>query len=132
MDLLNCKNNRCTVLYIDAANNISELMMYEASVVTVSSSICLSCTFLAGSCADGCAVKLENDEHTFYFNTYRHNDEELIVLECFSVQEAGVYNVYVYEIQYGEVQEYISRQLNDIEIKIDCKGLIDNNYNMIT
>ena len=40
--------------------------MYEASVNSISEpskpGVCLSCTFLAGSCADGCAVKLENDE----------------------------------------------------------------------
>ena len=99
---------------------LSELMMYEASVNSISEpskpGVCLSCTFLAGSCADGCAVKLENDEHTFYFNTYRHNDEELIVLECFSVQEAGVYNVYVYEIQYGQVQEYTQSKLDNVVI----------------
>ena len=100
--------------------------MYEASVVTVSSSLCLSCNFLPGSCADGCAVKLENDEHTFYFNTSRHNDEELIVLECFSVQEAGVYNVYVYEIQYDQVQEYISRQLENVTIHQETEQSQDN------
>ena len=94
--------------------------------MTVSSSLCLSCNFLLGSCADGCAVKLENDEHTFYFNTSRHNDEELIVLECFSVQEAGVYNVYVYEIQYGQVQEYTSRQLENITIHQETEQSQDN------
>ena len=118
----------CSNHFVNMITCLSELMMYEASVNSISElskpGVCLSCTFFTDSTADGCAVKLENDEHTFYFNTSRHNDEELIVLECFSVQEAGVYNVYVYEIQYGQVQEYISRQLNDIEIKIDCKGLI--------
>ena len=47
--------------------------MFEAGVKSVSElskpGVCLSCSFLSGSCADGCAVKLVNDERTFYFNT---------------------------------------------------------------
>ena len=46
----------------------------------------------------------------------RHNDEELIVLECFSVQEEGVFNVYVYEIQYDQVQEFTQINLDSVVI----------------
>ena len=96
-----------------------DLTMYEASVEVVSElsepGVCLTCTFFTDSTAEGCAMKLHNDEHTFFFKTSRHNDE-LVVLDCFSVQEAGVFNVYVYEIQLGEPQEHSRRQLNDIEI----------------
>ena len=111
----------CSNHFVNMITCLSELtILYEASVNSISElskpGVCLSCTFFTDSTADSCAVKLENDEHTFYFNTSRHNDEELIVLECFSVQEAGVYNVYVYEIQYGQVQEYTQRKLDNVAI----------------
>ena len=91
--------------------------MYEASVVSVSElGICLSCTFFTDSTAEGCAVRLENDEHSFLFNTSRHNDEDLVLLECFPVQEEGVFSVTVYEIRGGEIQEHISQHHKSVEI----------------
>ena len=99
---------------------------YEASVVSVRElsepGICLSCTFFTDSTAEGCAVRLENDEHSFLFNTSRHNDEDLVLLECFPVQEEGVFNVTVYEIDDGEVQEESSRNLDDVEITAQNRG----------
>ena len=74
----------------------------------------MSCTFSACSTAEGCAARLENDNHIFTFETSRHKDNGL---ECFSVQETGIFSVHVYEIQNGEVQEHISRELDNILIE---------------
>ena len=97
----------------------TELPMYEASVVSVSEQlsepgICLSCAFFSDSTADGCAVRLQNDEHTFVFNTSRQNDEDLVLLECFPVEEEGTFTVTVFEIQSETVHENIRQQLHDI------------------
>ena len=95
-----------------------DLMIYQAIVKSVSllpePGICLSCTFLAGSTGDGCAVRLQNDQHTFIFNTSRHDNE---ALECFLVPDTGVYSVHVYDVQYGEVQKHTSRLLDQVIIE---------------
>ena len=80
--------------------------------------ICLSCTFLANSTADGCAVKMENDKHTFVFNVTQNNNSEdkPVLLECFPVPEAGEYSASVHEIHYGVVQEHVSTQVNNITV----------------
>ena len=49
----------------------------------------------------GCAIELHNNKSRFVFNMSRQNHYELTLLECFSVPEAGVYSVSVYEIQHG-------------------------------
>ena len=77
----------------------------------------MSCIFYADSTAEGCSVKLQNDEHSFAFNISRGDTEELVSWECFSVQETGIFSVHVYEIQNGEAQEHISRELDNIFIK---------------
>ena len=46
-------------------------------------------------------MELHNDKNRFVFNMSRKNSHELTLLECFSVPEAGVYSVSVYEIQHG-------------------------------
>lgn len=61
--------------------------------------MCASCSFTNDSIAEGCSVELQNDEHTFIFNMSRQSNEELALLECFLVPEAGVFSVYVYESQ---------------------------------
>ena len=95
-----------------------DLTIYQAIVKSISPlskpGICLSCTFLVGSTGDGCAVRLQNDQHTFTFATSHHGIE---ALECFSVPDTGVYSVHVYDVQYGEVQEHTSRQLDNVTIE---------------
>ena len=66
--------------------------------------------------SEGCSVKLQNDIHTFVFNITRHDNNSLVLLECFSVPEAGDYSVYVYEIQNGGIIEYTSQQIDNIVI----------------
>ena len=61
--------------------------------------VCASCSFTNGSTARGCTVELQNDEFTFVFNMTRQSMEELTLLECFPVPEAGVFSVSVYEVQ---------------------------------
>ena len=46
-------------------------------------------------------MELHNDKNRFVFNMSLKNNHELTLLECFSVPEAGVYSVSVYEIQHG-------------------------------
>ncbi|CAI8016257.1 hypothetical protein GBAR_LOCUS9983, partial [Geodia barretti] len=49
--------------------------------------ICFFCTFLADYTADDCAVTMENNKSVFVFNATRsnNNDDNLVLLECFSV-----------------------------------------------
>ena len=82
--------------------------------------ICLSCSFFSDSTADGCTVRMENDKHVFVFNATRsnNNDDNLALLECFSVPEGGEYSVSVHEIHYGVVQEHVCTQVNNITVWI--------------
>ena len=76
--------------------------MYQAIVVAISELfICASCSFFTDSFADGCTIELQSNQYKFIFNMSRKNSHELTLLECFSVPEAGVYSVSVYEIQDG-------------------------------
>ena len=95
--------------------------MYDAIVKSIDKKqeLCLSCAFLISPilesfAADGCSVRLQSDSHTFVFNITRHNDEDLVLLECFSVLEPGEYSVHVYEIQNGNINKYTSRKLENI------------------
>ena len=82
--------------------------------------MCFSCAFLADSTADGCAVTMKNNKHVFVFNVTRTNnsDDNLVLLECFSVPEGGEYSVSVHEIHYGVVQEHIGILVNNIAVSI--------------
>ena len=62
--------------------------------------VCASCSFTNDSTARGCTVELQNDEFTFVFNMSRESSEELTLLECFPVPEAGVFSVSVYELDH--------------------------------
>ncbi|CAI8026699.1 hypothetical protein GBAR_LOCUS15312 [Geodia barretti] len=79
--------------------------------------MCFSCTFLADSTADGCAVTMENNKHVFVFNVTRTNnsDDNLVLLECFSVPEGGEYSVSVHEIHNGV---HVCTQVNNITVWI--------------
>ena len=101
----------------------SELFMYDAVVKSIDKKqeLCLSCAFLIfpileSFAADGCSLKLQSESHTFVFNITRHNDKDLVLLECFSVPEPGEYSVHVYEIHNGNINEYTSRKLENIVI----------------
>ena len=98
-----------------------ELLLQDATVKNnENKEICLTCSFLLPDgntdTAQGCALKLQSDTQTFFFSITRHDDNSLVLLECFSVPEAGEYSVYVYEIQNGKIMEYISQQLDNIVI----------------
>ena len=68
-------------------------------MISVSGGICVSCYFTSDSTAEGCAIQLYNDEHTFSFNLSRQEYDELL-LECFPLPVTGVFSVLVvYEIQ---------------------------------
>ena len=62
--------------------------------------VCASCSFTNDSTARGCTVELQNDEFTFAFNMSRQSSEELTLLKCFTLPEAGVFSVSVYEIRH--------------------------------
>ena len=86
--------------------------MCKTTVEAVSdlSEICASCSFTNDSTARGCTVELQNDEFTFVFNMSRQSSEELTLLECFPVPEAGAFSVFVYEIEHdGRVGQMIWR-----------------------
>ena len=96
------------------------LTLYESRVEAVSDlsspGVCASCSFFTDSTAEGCAIELKSDQYSFTFNMSRHNGE-LVLLECFPVPEAGVFSVYVYEVQYGEIQTHVYNELHDVIIK---------------
>ena len=86
--------------------------LYKTTVEAVSDvcGICASCSFTDFSTARGCTVELQNDEFTFVFNMSRQSSEELTLLECFPVPEAGLFSVFVYEVQYdGMMGQMIGR-----------------------
>ena len=100
------------------------MTIFEAAVEVISEllkpGICLSCSFFSDSTAGGCTIKMENDKHVFAFNTTRsnNNDDNLVLLECFSVPEGGEYSVSVHEIHYGVVQEHVSTKVNTTTVSI--------------
>ena len=82
--------------------------MYQATVEAVGELlICAACSFFANFVSDGCAIaigctiELQSNQYKFIFNISYQNSHEFTLLECFSVPEAGVYSVSVYEIQHG-------------------------------
>ena len=78
--------------------------------------MCASCSFTNDSTARGCTVELQNAEFTFVFNMSRESSEELTLLECFPVPEAGVFSVSVYEVHHdGMVGNKVMR-LPDIDV----------------
>ena len=80
--------------------------------------VCASCSFtkLNDSIARGCTVELQNDEFTFVFNMSRQSSEELMLLECFPVQEAGVFSVSVYEVDHDGMVGHNVMILPDIDV----------------
>ena len=97
------------------------MTIFEAAVKVISEllkpGVCVCCTFFSDSTADGCTVKMENDKHVFVFNATRSNNN-LSLLECFSVPEGGEYSVSVHEIHYGVVKEHVYTQVNKITVSI--------------
>ena len=75
--------------------------------------VCASCSFTNDSTARGCSVELQNDEFTFVFNMSCQSREELTLLECFPVPEAGVFSVSVYEVDHDGMVEKIVRKFPD-------------------
>ena len=99
--------------------------MYGATIIKSAETqeFCFTCSFLISPLeycinefAEGCSLKLQNDMHTFVFNITRHDDNSLVLLECFSVEEAGEYSAHIYEIQNGDIMKYTSQQLDNILI----------------
>ena len=107
---------------LNIVNLFLELVFYDATVKKSEKQqeICVTCISISpvfeNTNPEGCSVKLQNDIHTFVFNITRHNNNSLVLLECFSVEEAGEYSVHVYEIQNGEIIEYTSQKLDNIVI----------------
>ena len=86
--------------------------MHKTTVEAVSdvSGICAYCYFTNGSTARGCTVELQNNEFTFVFNMSHRSSEELTLAECFSLPEAGVFSVFVYQVERdGRVGQMIWR-----------------------
>ena len=87
------------------------------------SEICASCSFTNDSTARGCTVELQNIELTFAFNLFRQSSEELTLLECFAVPEAGVFSVFVYEVENdGRVGQMIWRLPHVFTVDINAKS----------
>ena len=79
--------------------------------------MCVSCSFPSDSTAEGCAIQLQNDEHTFSFNVSRQKYDELILLECLTVPEAGVFSVLLYEVELdGAIGYHITCKVSDVII----------------
>ena len=98
------------------------LIFYDATVKKSEKQqeFCFACISVSpvfeNTHAEGCSVKLQSDMHTFFFNITQHDESSVVLLDCFSVQEAGEYSVHVYEIQNGEIMEYPSQKLENIVI----------------
>ncbi|CAI8042629.1 hypothetical protein GBAR_LOCUS23637 [Geodia barretti] len=115
-----------TTYQISAWNEVGEgnatrkafLTLIEAAVKVISKllkpGICLSCSFFSDSTADGCAIIMKNNKHAYVFKATRsnNNDDNIALLESFSVPEGGEYSVSVHEIHYGVLQEHVCTQVN--------------------
>ena len=78
---------------------------------------------------------MENNKHVFAFNVTRsnNNDDNIALLECFSVPEGGEYSVSVHEIHYGVVQEHVCTQVNNVTVWItEGMPVVCNNTTKIT
>ena len=88
-------NSLCN-LYIDFSPYTDlTLIQVIAKATSDPGGVCVSCSFPSDSTAEGCAIQLQNDEHTFSFNLSRQAHEEL------EVPEAGVFSVLLYEVELG-------------------------------
>ena len=126
-------------LNINMCNELStfaDLTLFQTIVKTIhklsDSGICASCSFIAGSEAEGCAVELESEAHTHLFNMSRSTSGggELSesVLDCFTVGGAGGYSVHVYEIQCNGELGQRNRELPDVTVEDDkSSGTEDSN-----
>ena len=94
--------------------HLSGSTLSHAAVSIVEPQVCASCSFTNGSTARGCTVELQNDEFTFVFNMSRQSSEELTLLECFPVPEAGVFSAFAYEIQHNGMMGHKVWRLPDI------------------
>ena len=119
---------QCCTMLLHCSLLLTDLTLYQAIVKTVSEQsgpgICASCSFLSDSTAEGCAIELQNEAHAFFFNMTRNytTSEELVILECFSVPQAGVFSVYVYEIQCGGVVGHRSWRLPEVVTEAEIAG----------
>ena len=92
--------------------------------------VCASCSFTNGSTARGCSVQLQNDKFTFVFNMSRQGSEELTLLECFPVPQAGVFSVSVYELQLDEMMGYKGwRILPDVNVGPEVDTIVHSVVN---
>ena len=89
-------NTNYSAIQIHYAGTLNDVLVLKVDEPRV----CASCSFTADSTARGCTLQLQNDEFTFVFNMSRQSSEELTLLECFPVPEAGVFSVSVYEIKH--------------------------------
>ena len=84
-------------------------------MVDVLGGICAACYFKSGSNAGGCTIELQNDKEKTFFNI-SHVGE--INLDCFSVPKAGVFSVFVYEIQSNGTLGHEVIRLPDITVRL--------------
>ena len=118
---------RLDVYVCNVLSTSTDLTLSQTIVKTIhklsDSGICASCSFTAGSEAEGCAVELESEAHTHLFNMSRSTSGggELSesVLDCFTVGGAGGYSVHVYEIQCNGELGLRSKELSDITVEDD-------------
>ena len=96
---------------------VAEFSLKHAAIEMVDEleGICAACYFKSGSNAGGCAIEIQNDETGTFFNI-SHVDE--IEFECFSVPKAGVFSVYVYEIQSNGTLGHEVIRLPDITVRL--------------
>ena len=94
----------------------ADYTLSHAVVKAVNDGICASCYFTTDSTAEGCAIELQSDEYTLFFNMSRQTREQLPLLQCFSVPEAGVFSVLVYEVLQDGTVRYTSLRLPEITI----------------
>ena len=106
---------------VSMVNNISEPLA------------CTSCSFANGSTARGCSVELQNDKITFLFNMSRQSSEDLTLLECFPVPEAGVFSVSVYEVQHDGMVGHNVWRLPSVTVSpdVDIIGMLDTECNVL-
>ena len=111
-----CRATCLIISYISAGSTLSHAAVSRVDDIS-EPRVCASCSFTNDSTARGCTVELQNDEFTFVFNMSRQSSEELTLLECFPIPEAGVFSVSVYEVQHdGTVGNNNIMRLPDVVV----------------
>ena len=120
----------CCKLTIILNSSLPGPSLIGADVVSVAGGICGSCQFTIDSTAEGCAIKLYNDEHTYHFNVSYQTPRDTSLLKCFEVSTPGLFHVEVREAPDEESKDNILK-LPDVVISHKLVEILSNGMSVM-